>query len=86
MTPGGEPPRDVRLRTSPVTESEAESALAAWKRRHAEHQAERDALVRAAYPLLGRNVRRIARLAGLSRNTVYAILGADRSEKEKRTP
>jgi DNA invertase Pin-like site-specific DNA recombinase len=51
-----------------------EKALEAWKRRDAEHQAERDKLVRAAH-LAGLNKRQIALASGLSRTTVYKILG-----------
>lgn len=51
-------------------------AMEAWRRRDAEHQAERDRLVRAA-KASGVNVRQIALGMGISRTTVYAILGAD---------
>ncbi len=44
-----------------------------WKRRDAEHLAERDQLVRAARAA-GVNVRQIALGMGISRTTVYAIL------------
>ena len=49
-------------------------ALEAWKGRDAEHLAERDRLVRDAH-LAGMNVRQIALKSGLSRTTVYKILG-----------
>ena len=80
ITPGGNGiPADVRLRHSPASPMEAAFALEAWARRDAEHQAERDQLVRQAATLLVRdgkpNVRQIAMKSGLSRTTVYKILG-----------
>ena len=62
-------------------------ALEDWARRDKEHRAERDELVRAAALVLVRdggepNVRQIALRTGLSRNTVYAILGADAGGEE----
>jgi hypothetical protein len=75
-------PDDVRLRDSPQTSEEAALAMEAWKRRAAEVQAERDTLIRAVAALMkdrdGRvNVRQIALGMGISRPTVYAVLGAE---------
>jgi DNA-binding NarL/FixJ family response regulator len=66
-------PRDVRLRTRPATQAEANVAMEAWKRRDAEHLGERNLLVRAA-KACGVNVRQIALRMGISRTTVYAVL------------
>jgi len=52
--------------------AEAEQALAEWK----QNADRRDELIRAAYAA-GVNIRRISQLAGLSRNTVYNILGLE---------
>ena len=49
-----------------------EAALAAWRARGAE----RDSLVRAAHEA-GVSINRISKLSGLSRTTVYRILGLD---------
>lgn len=53
---------------------EAETALAEWKRRGEEHDAERDPLVRTAHKA-GLNINRIHKLSGVSRTTIYQILG-----------
>ena len=74
-TPGKIPPRDVQLRDSPAAQDEAHLSMEAWKRRNAEHLAERDQLVRAARAC-GVNVRQIALRMGISRPTVYSILSA----------
>lgn len=55
---------------------EAEAALADWKRRTDSANAERDGLIRAAHES-GVNIRRISQLSGLSRTTVYKVLGLD---------
>jgi transcriptional regulator of acetoin/glycerol metabolism len=74
---GSEPgPRDVRMRTSPESPAEAALAMAAWKRRAAELNAERDELIRTARKL-GVNVRQIALSMGISRPTVYTALGGE---------
>jgi transcriptional regulator of acetoin/glycerol metabolism len=52
--------------------AEAEQALAGWK----QNADRRDELIRAAYAA-GVNIRRIGQLSGLSRNTVYKILGME---------
>lgn len=75
-------PDDVRLRDSPATSEEAALAMEAWKRRDAGHLAERDRLVRAA-KTAGVNVRQIALGMGISRTTVYAILGAEKPDCEE---
>lgn len=54
--------------------AEAEQALTEWKRRADENAAERDALIRAAHAA-GSSITRIRHLSGLSRTTVYKILG-----------
>src|SRR5215469_6372634 len=54
--------------------AEAETALAEWKSRGEEHDAERDPLVRAAHKA-GLNINRIHKLSGVSRTTIYQILG-----------
>jgi transcriptional regulator of acetoin/glycerol metabolism len=56
--------------------AEAEAALADWKRRVETANAERDGLIRAAHEA-GVNIRRISQLSGVSRTTVYKILGLD---------
>lgn len=56
-------------------------AMEAWKRRDAEHRAERDRLVRAA-SAAGVNVRQVALSMGISRTTVYAILAQAGDDKE----
>jgi transcriptional regulator of acetoin/glycerol metabolism len=56
--------------------AEAEAALADWKRRIESANAERDGLIRAAHEA-GVNIRRISLLSGLSRSTVYKVLGLD---------
>lgn len=63
------------LQNSSPTPDEATLAMEAWKRRDAEHTAERDQLVRAA-KAAGVNIRQIALSLGISRTTVYAILEA----------
>ena len=52
----------------------AEEALADWKRRGQDQDAERDALILAAFRA-GLNIRRIHVLSGVSRTTIYKILG-----------
>lgn len=54
----------------------AEAALADWKRRMDSANAERNGLIRAAYEV-GVNIRRISQLSGVSRTTVYKVLGLD---------
>lgn len=49
-------------------------ALRDWKRRSAELDAERDALIRAAHAA-GINIRQIGMESGLNRGTIYKILG-----------
>jgi len=56
--------------------AEAEAALADWKRRIDAANAERDRLIRAAHEA-GVNIRRISLLSGVSRTTVYKVLGLD---------
>lgn len=52
---------------------EAARNLEDWARRDAEHQTQRDRLVREAFAA-GVNVRQISLKSGLSRTTVYKIL------------
>lgn len=54
--------------------TEAESALSEWKGRGDSLAAERDPLVRSAYEA-GVNINRIHKLSGVSRTTIYKILG-----------
>lgn len=54
--------------------AKTETALTEWKRQGEEHDAERDPLVRAAHQA-GLNVHRIYKLSGVSRTTIYKILG-----------
>jgi predicted GIY-YIG superfamily endonuclease len=56
----------------------ARQLLAEWKARVKMHEAERDSLIRAARES-GLNILRISHLSGLSRTTIYAILGDARS-------
>ena len=56
--------------------AEAEAALADWRRRIDSANAERDSLIRAAHEA-GVNIRRISQLSGVSRTTVYKVLGLD---------
>ena len=57
--------------------TEAEAALTDWKRRIDSDNAERDGLIRAAHEA-DVNIRRISQISGVSRTTVYKILGLDR--------
>jgi len=56
--------------------AEAETALTDWKRRIDSANAERDGLIRDAHDA-GVNIRRISQLSGVSRTTVYKVLGLD---------
>lgn len=58
--------------------AEATADLENWKRRADELSAERDPLVRAAYEA-GVTINGISRLSGLSRTTIYKILGLEES-------
>ena len=64
---------------------EAETALAEWKSRGEEHDAERDPLVRAAHKA-GLNINRIHKLSGVSRTTIYQILGPAGGSREPSSP
>jgi transcriptional regulator of acetoin/glycerol metabolism len=55
---------------------EAEAALTDWKRRIDSDNAERDGLIRAAHEA-DVNIRRISQISGVSRTTVYKILGVE---------
>ncbi len=55
-----------------MTADEAREALAGWKR----NADQRDALVRAAHEA-GIQIKEIGQLSGLSRTTVYRILGLE---------
>jgi transcriptional regulator of acetoin/glycerol metabolism len=59
-----------------VATAEAEAALADWRQRIESANAERDGLIRAAHEA-GVNIRRISLLSGISRSTVYKVLGLD---------
>lgn len=61
---------------------EAETALTEWKRQGEQHDAERDPLVCAAHKA-GLNVHRIHTLSGVSRTTIYKILGLPGSAEEE---
>ena len=65
--------------------AEAETALAEWKHRGEEHDAERDPLVRAAREA-GLNINRIHKLSGVSRTTIYQILGLAAGTREPSSP
>ena len=56
--------------------ADAIDALKAWKREGDEHAARRDELVRAAREA-GLSIYAIGGLSGLSRTTVYKILGVE---------
>jgi len=56
--------------------AEAEAALTDWKRRIEIANAERDRLILAAREA-GVSIHRISQLSGISRTTVYKILGLD---------
>jgi transposase len=58
--------------------AEAAVDLEVWKQESDRLAAERDRLVRAAYEA-GISIRGISHLSGLSRTTIYAILGDARS-------
>lgn len=86
-------PHDARVRDQPQTEEEAVWAMEAWKRRDAEHRAEgrqldaeRDQLVRAAAAVGIENKQLIATCMGISRPTVYKILGRAEAEQNGRNP
>ena len=55
---------------------EAETALAEWKRRIDRDASERDGLIRAAHEA-GVNIRQIHLRSGVSRSTIYRVLGVD---------
>jgi transcriptional regulator of acetoin/glycerol metabolism len=57
---------------------EAARDLEQWAIRDEKHQLQRDQLVRAA-AAAGVNVRQIALKSGLSRTTVYKIIGEEKS-------
>lgn len=59
-----------------VNAAEAEAALAEWKRRTDRNASERDGLIRAAHEA-GLNIRQIHLVSGVSRTTVYRVLGLD---------
>jgi len=58
--------------------ADAEQALTEWKHRADTVAAERDGVVRAAHAA-GVSIYRISQITGLSRTTVYKILGLDES-------
>jgi transcriptional regulator of acetoin/glycerol metabolism len=69
-----------------VNAEEAEAALAEWKRRSDQDARERDSLIRAAHEA-GVNIRRIHLISGVSRSTVYRVLGMSAGgEKEHELP
>ena len=55
---------------------DARAALAEWKRRTDRAASERDGLIRVAYEA-GVNVRQIHQESGVSRTTIYTVLGMD---------
>lgn len=56
--------------------ADAEQALADWKHRTDTAAAERDSIVRAAHAA-GVSINRISQITGLSRTTIYKILGME---------
>ena len=64
-----------------MTPEEAMQALETWKRRDAEHLAERDRAIRAAREA-GVNIRQIALKSGISRTTIYKVLPPSERERE----
>ena len=56
--------------------TKAEQALAEWKKRHDDAADERDRVIRAAHEA-GVDIVRIHKLTGVSRTTVYRILGSE---------
>ena len=61
---------------------DARAALAEWKRRTDRAASERDGLIRVAYEA-GVNVRQIHQESGVSRTTIYKVLGMDAAAIDK---
>ena len=64
-----------------MNRADAEQALTEWKQRTDAAAAERDRIIRAAHAA-GVSITRISRLTGLSRVTIYKILGVEEDPAE----
>jgi transcriptional regulator of acetoin/glycerol metabolism len=76
-----------------VNAKEAEAALAEWKRRSDKDARERESLIEARDGLIkaaheaGVNIRRMHLITGVSRSTIYRVLGVGAGgEKEHELP
>jgi hypothetical protein len=74
--------RAGHVQSGTMNAAEAKAALAEWKRRSDQDARERDTLIRVAYEA-GVNIRQIHLESGVSRTTIYRVLGVDAGgEKE----